>query len=210
MGLRTWTILMIVFACASLTAAQSSSTSQSPSTLLALSTLQTPPAPQAPRVPGEPPRTPPTQPLPTSQPETPKANQLTVTGCIEQSQAQASTKKEPAPTGTSGKASGSAKGSKFILTNPKLSGAPSAASSSSSSSSSSSASSSSGWYQLDARDSKLSPHVGHQVEVTGTLKGSSSSSASSSDAPKLKVDNVRMISTSCNSSSSPPATPDAR
>jgi hypothetical protein len=209
MGLRVWTILTIVFACASLTAAQSSSTSQSPSTLLALSTLQTPPAPQPPRVPGEPPRTPPTQPLPTSLPETPRANQLTVTGCIEQSQAQASTK-EPAPTGTSGKASGSAKGSKFILTNPKLAGAPSAASSSSSSSSSSSASTSSGFYQLDARDSKLSPHVGHQVEVTGTLKGSSSSSASSSDAPKLKVDNVRMISTSCNSSSSPPATPDAR
>jgi hypothetical protein len=207
MGLRIWTILTVVFACASLTAAQSSSTSQSPSTLLALSTLQ---APQPPRVPGAPPtRTPPTQSPPTSLPETPKANQLTVTGCIEQSQAQASTK-EPAPTGTSGKASGSAKGSKFILTNPKLPGAPSAASSSSSSSSSSSASSSSGWYQLDARDSKLSPHVGHQVEVTGTLKGSSSSSASSSDAPKLKVDNVRMISTSCNSSSSPPATPDAR
>jgi hypothetical protein len=65
-------------------------------------------------------------------------------------------------------------------------------------------------YQLDARDSKLSPHVGHQVEVTGSLKGGFSPSPSGLDAPKLKVESVKMISTSCSSSSSPASPPDAR
>ena len=66
---------------------------------------------------------------------------------------------------------------------------------------------------LDADDSKLSAHVGHKVEITGTLDKSSSSTApagstssasspagsasSSSMAPKLKVDSVRMIAASC-------------
>jgi len=76
-------------------------------------------------------------------------------------------------------------------------------------------------YRLDADDSKLSPHVGHKVEVTGTLDKSMSSSTapsgststgstasgaagtsasasgSSSTSPKLKVDSVRMIASSC-------------
>jgi hypothetical protein len=63
-------------------------------------------------------------------------------------------------------------------------------------------------YRLDADDSKLTPHVGHKVEITGTLDSASSSAASTSPAgssstasaasgPKLKVDNVKMIATSC-------------
>src|SRR2546422_1591861 len=55
-------------------------------------------------------------------------------------------------------------------------------------------------YRLDAADSMLSPHVGHKVEITGTLEdrgdsAPSTSSATSSvpSAPKLKVDNVKMI-----------------
>jgi hypothetical protein len=50
-------------------------------------------------------------------------------------------------------------------------------------------------YRLDADESKLSPHVGHKVEITGSLDQASSSSPSSS--PRLKVDNVKMIATSC-------------
>ena len=64
-------------------------------------------------------------------------------------------------------------------------------------------------YQLDARDSKLSPHVGHQVEVTGSIKAGSTVGGLP-DAPKLKVENIKMISTSCGSPSSPASTPDAR
>jgi hypothetical protein len=65
-------------------------------------------------------------------------------------------------------------------------------------------------YRLDADESKLSAHVGHKVEISGTLDSSPSSggtsptsaagstaSSSSSNAPKLKVDTVRMIAASC-------------
>jgi hypothetical protein len=55
-------------------------------------------------------------------------------------------------------------------------------------------------YRLDAADSKLSPHVGHKVEVSGTLDTSAPPSAAAGSAPaapKLKVDNVRMIAASC-------------
>jgi hypothetical protein len=63
-------------------------------------------------------------------------------------------------------------------------------------------------YRLDGDESKLSPHVGHKVEITGTLDSASSSATSTSPAgssstatastgPKLKVDNVKMIATSC-------------
>jgi hypothetical protein len=200
MGIRICTVT--VFSCLFVTAAQSPSQAQS--TMVLAMAVQAPPVAQPPRVPGEPPRTPQSAPV-SRPPESPKNDQLTVTGCIEQSQAQASTK-EPSATGTSGtsgKASGTSKVSKFILTNPKLQGASVGAANSSTSSSSPA---SGGMYQLDARDSKLSPHVGHQVEVTGSIKGGSASSASGSDAPKLKVENIKMISTSCGSpsSASPP------
>jgi len=202
MGLRFVTMLTTALGCAVLgtpiTAAQSPSSLPTSRTLIAISTAQAPPAPQPPRVPGEPPtRTPPTQSPPPSQPATPKATQITITGCIEQNQAQASSK-EPAPTGTSGKTSGAPKRSKFILTNPKIAGALGAPNSSSSSSSS---------YQLDARDSKLSSQVGHQVEVTGTLK---SGTSSGDDGPTLKVDSIKTLSTTCSASSTSPATPDHR
>jgi hypothetical protein len=49
-------------------------------------------------------------------------------------------------------------------------------------------------YQLDAADSKLTPHVGHKVEITGTLD---QASAAPGAPPKLKVDNVKMIAANC-------------
>jgi hypothetical protein len=61
-------------------------------------------------------------------------------------------------------------------------------------------------YKLDADDSKLTAHVGHKVEVTGTVEGSgstsataspTSASASSTSEPTLKVQSVRMIASSC-------------
>jgi hypothetical protein len=62
---------------------------------------------------------------------------------------------------------------------------------------------------LEADDSKLSPHVGQKVEITGELEGasasastpsssaSSSAGASASAQQRLKVDSVRMVSASC-------------
>jgi hypothetical protein len=57
-------------------------------------------------------------------------------------------------------------------------------------------------YRLDADDSKLSSHVGQKVEITGTLAADRSASPSASkgasaEAPRLKVDNVKMIAATC-------------
>ena len=65
-----------------------------------------------------------------------------------------------------------------------------------------SASASAKSYRLDADDSQLTPHVGHKVEITGTVQGGASASSATStgsttNAPKLKVDSVKMIASSC-------------
>jgi hypothetical protein len=59
-------------------------------------------------------------------------------------------------------------------------------------------------YQLAAEDSKLTPHVGHKVEITGTLVSPApsassrpSSAAGVAPAPTLKVENVKMIADTC-------------
>ena len=56
-------------------------------------------------------------------------------------------------------------------------------------------------YRLDAEVSKLNPHVGHKVEVTGTLVGGIDSTVKSADAsagaPRLKVAQVKMLSETC-------------
>ena len=59
-------------------------------------------------------------------------------------------------------------------------------------------------YRLDADDAKISPHVGHKVEVTGTVEEQPASPSSPSGAaasgaisPKLKVDSVKMVAATC-------------
>ena len=68
-------------------------------------------------------------------------------------------------------------------------------------------------YMLDGRDSELKNHVGHRIEVTGTVENhgdhaagstatstttsGSASSRMSNAAPTLKVSSVRMISADC-------------
>jgi hypothetical protein len=56
-------------------------------------------------------------------------------------------------------------------------------------------------YRLDADDSKLSGHVGEKVEITGQIDARSDNSgasrAAAADAPRLKVDSVKMIAKTC-------------
>jgi hypothetical protein len=58
-------------------------------------------------------------------------------------------------------------------------------------------------YRLDADVSKLNLHVGHKVEVTGTLGAASTTTAATTDppsaanAPRLTVNRVKMISETC-------------
>jgi hypothetical protein len=115
------------------------------------------------------------------------AKTMTLTGCLQRAQ--------PAPGGTS-TAAGSMQ-PKFVLANIS----PSSSSAAGTSGTSGTASE----YRLDYDEAKLTPHVGHKVEITGTLQPMSSTapppaasgSTSSSNAPTLKVDNVKRIAATC-------------
>ena len=116
------------------------------------------------------------------------AKTMTVTGCLQRAQ--------PAPGGTS-TAAGSMQ-PKFVLTSisPSSSGAAGTSGTSGSSTASE--------YRLDFDEAKLTPHVGHKVEITGTVvpmsstpPSAASAPSSTSNAPTLKVDNVKMIAATC-------------
>jgi hypothetical protein len=135
---------------------------------------------------------------PSPQSTTPKT--ITVSGCVQRAQA--------SPTGTTGSTSSAATTTepKFILTNANSGSGSTAGTTGTTSRAGMSAATE---YRLDAADAKLAPHVGHKVEITGTLdsaSGSASASATSqpptatasaSNAPKLKVDDVKMVAPTC-------------
>jgi len=55
-------------------------------------------------------------------------------------------------------------------------------------------------YRLDGTETTLTPHVGHKVEITGTLEerpASAAAGAANAPAGTLKVDSVKMVSTTC-------------
>ena len=61
-------------------------------------------------------------------------------------------------------------------------------------------------YRLDGTETTLTPHVGHKVEITGTVDeqrpasaaaGGTTSASSNAPAGTLKVDSVKMVSTTC-------------
>jgi hypothetical protein len=104
------------------------------------------------------------------------SNSITVEGCIQKGAASS-------PAGTTGTTGSSA--SAFMLT--------SAAKPATSKETAPIASS----YKLSAEDSKLTPHVGHKVEISGTVEPPSASASAATAAPTLKVDNVRMIAATC-------------
>ena len=124
-----------------------------------------------------------------SQPPSSQSSSKTITGCLQRAQ--------PAPGGTS-TAAGSMQ-PKFVLTSisPSSSGAAGTSGTSGSSMTASE-------YRLDFDEAKLTPHVGHKVEITGTVVPMSSTPppaasapSSTSNAPTLKVDNVKMIAATC-------------
>jgi hypothetical protein len=111
------------------------------------------------------------------------SSSVTVTGCVARTPA--------SPVGTSGSTASSAGASdtKFVLDKAMASSPNSAASSASS-------------YRLDSDDAKLTPHVGHKVEITGTIQedaaGAATSAGSANMTPRLKVDTVKMLAANCN------------
>jgi hypothetical protein len=121
---------------------------------------------------------------------------ITVTGCVQQAAKSA--------TGTSGTAGTPAEPAesttmageaKFVLTNTMASASASSTAGTAGTSDSASVASE---YRLTGDDAKLSPHVGHKVEITGTpAKSMSGAPSSGASAPKLKVESVKMVSATC-------------
>lgn len=63
-------------------------------------------------------------------------------------------------------------------------------------------------YRLDAAESMIAPHVGHKVEITGTVEEAGSTASASASAagasasstvaaPKLKAESVKMVAPTC-------------
>jgi len=119
------------------------------------------------------------------------AKSVTVTGCVQRS--------AQAPTGTTGAAGAtrSASETKFLLTSAAMSTSGTTGTAGTTPPSTAVASE----YRLDADDAKLTPHVGHKVEIAGTVEPPPSRTeppaASAANAPKLKVDTVKMIASTC-------------
>jgi hypothetical protein len=119
---------------------------------------------------------------------------ITVSGCVQRA--------AETPTGTSGTtpATRSTSETKFVLKSASSSGTATTGTAGTA------GAAAANEYRLDADDAKLTPHVGHKVEISGTLDESAkettpgqpaTGAASSASAPKLKVDTVRMISSTC-------------
>jgi hypothetical protein len=116
------------------------------------------------------------------------AKTLTVTGCVARA--------EEHPTGTTGM-TGTTE-SKFVLTNASPKTGETAGTSGTTAPEATAIASE---YKLDADDAKLTEHVGHKVEISGTVQPPSRAEqkppASAANAPTLKVDSVKMIASSC-------------
>ena len=118
------------------------------------------------------------------------ANKVTVTGCIQRAAVEA-------PTATSGTSGAAIPDTQFVLANATAGTSPTGTSGASSSAMTTTAP----RYRLDDDAvSKIAPHVGHKVEVTGTVDSSSRSTGATSTgatAPKLKVDSIKMMASTC-------------
>jgi hypothetical protein len=114
-------------------------------------------------------------------------DKVTVTGCLERAKETASA----TATGTAGSAAASASTNKFVLNN--VTSSPSATGTAGASATTASS------YRLDGDDSKLTPHVGHKVEITGTVakEASATGATMGASAPRLKVEDVKMLDKAC-------------
>ena len=153
----------------------------------------TPPDRQPPPSTQAPPATPPTTPAPPTSTQAGRATadkKVTIAGCIERQPASAA-----AVTG--------APTMPFMLTNASAAAAGAAVATTGSGAGAGAAGKAS--YRLDGTESTLTPHVGHKVEITGTVEeqrpasaaGGASSASANAPAGTLKVDSLKMVSTTC-------------
>jgi hypothetical protein len=139
-----------------------------------------------PQQPNTTPQQPPSQPQQRSESA---AGKITVSGCIAKAE-QPGTQGFVLTNATTGAASSTSGGGAVGTTGA---GAPSASTSASAALT----------YRLDADDEKLTPHVGHRVEIVGTSAPMADSSAARSAepgrpaAPSLKVESIKMVAQTC-------------
>jgi hypothetical protein len=122
------------------------------------------------------------------------AEALTVTGCIERAD-------QISQTGALGTTVDSLT---FVLIKTNASGSSAASSTKGTSGTSGAAPDTTlagRLYRLDAKTATLNPHVGHKVELTGTLTEPGAAKPDPSDplagAPKMRVDAVKMLAQTC-------------
>jgi len=146
------------------------------------------PAAQQPPTAGDPTRNPAATQPPTT------ASKITLQGCME---------RQGSTTGTSGAVGTAGSAGSFILTKAERQPAASGAAARPADSASAPMTMT---YRLDADAAKLTPHVGHKVEVTGTMEaasgarpqaGSTQPPSAGTTAPTFKVDEVKMLAASC-------------
>jgi hypothetical protein len=139
-------------------------------------------------------QTPTSQPTPSSS----NANKVTVTGCVQRAISES-------PTGTSGVAGALKPDTQFVLANASA-GTATAGTSGTTTPSTSSMPTAPRYRLDDAEQAKIAPHVGHKVEISGTIDDAMRSSSPSATpgatstaapAPKLKVDSIKMLASSC-------------
>jgi hypothetical protein len=128
---------------------------------------------------------------PKQTPPSSSAKSITVSGCIQKAE-------QPTSTSATAGATRGASEVKFLLTNAAMSATGTTGTAGTTPPTTAVASE----YRLDADDAKLTPHVGHKVEITGTVEPAAAvppqaPAASAANSPKLKVDNVKMIATAC-------------
>lgn len=119
---------------------------------------------------------------------------ITVTGCVQR------TSENPVGTGgTTGSSTSSSFQAKFILSDAAIDTTGAAGTAGTTNPPSTAVASE---YRLDAAETKLTPHIGHKVQITGTVAETPATReqqpvASAANAPILKVDKVKMLASTC-------------
>jgi hypothetical protein len=156
-----------------------------------------PPAPrpgtQAPAPGGQQPATQPPAPReqPAPKPQTSQTNTMTIAGCIQSAPAAAAGGGAAGAAGGAAAAGASAQG-RFVLANAKPAGGAAGAAVGT-------AGTAATRYQLEGEEKTISPHLNHQVEITGTVQPAAGGAAAggAAAAPMLKVESVKMVAAKC-------------
>jgi len=139
-----------------------------------------------------PPTTPPAAPGGAQQPapsaQSSQSKTVTLSGCIQNAPAAAAT-------ATAGGASASASAAPKFVLSTKAGGAAGAGAAVGTSGTSGAPA----RYQLEGEEKAISPHLNHQVEITGTLQpaGAAAAAGATGAGPTLKVDSVKMVAATC-------------